>query len=170
MSSIKYFFCVITNPICDHCPSKIMLMLFIVLLFSSFLCWEEVVASLKSNVSQEVSLTRWMVEQVIIVCDDKNESSSGSLPEVSTPLIPSSKSCSTLLLAYFQLTCLLWKRVLKGNNSPLFQKTTYVTHITIKLYEQSPLHVQKHISDVFSSSAQILLLCGQIALMVIKGE
>ena len=140
-------------------------------LFCSKLCWEEIVASLKSTISQEVLFTRWMQEQVI--CEDKEEvlqlSSSENLSQESTPLIPSSSACYTLFWAYFQLTCLLWKRVLNGNSGLLFKKTTHVTHITVKLYEQSPLHVQKHITDTFCSSAQILLLCGQIALTAIKG-
>jgi len=171
VSSIKYF-CLITNAISNHCLAKGMLTLFIDLFFSKF-CWEELVAFLNSKISQEVSLKRWMVDQLIFVCDDNKEllemSLSESLPEVSTFLIPSSKACCTLLLAYFQLTCLLWRRVLEGNNGSLFQKIIYVTHITIKLYEQSPLHVQKHITDAFCSSAQTLLLCGQIALIAIKG-
>ena len=143
-------------------------------LFCSKLCWEEIVASLNSTIYQEVLFTRWMLEQVIFVWEDKEEvlqsSSSENLSQESTPLIPSSKSCCTLFWAYFQLTCLLWKRVLNGNSGPLlFQKVTYVTRITVKLYEQSPSHVQKHIADAFCSSAQILLLCGQIAITAIKG-
>ena len=142
-------------------------------LFCSKLCWEEIVASLNSTIYQEVLFTRWMLEQVIFVCEDKEEvlqsSSSENLSQESTPLIPSSKSCCTLFWAYFQLTCLLWKSVLNGNSGLLFQKTTYVTRITVKLYEQSPSHVQKHIADAFCSSAQILLLCGQIAITAIKG-
>ena len=142
-------------------------------LFCSKLCWEEIVASLNSNISQEVFFTRWTLERVILVCEDNQEvfqlSSSENLPQESTPLIPSSKSCCTLFWAYFQLTCLLWKRVLNGNSGLLFQKITYVTHITAKLYEQSPSHVQKHITNAFCSSAQIILLCGQIAITAIKG-
>ena len=130
-------------------------------------------ASLNSNISQEVLFTRWMLEQVILVCEDKEEalqlSSSENLFQETTPLILSSKSCCTLFWAYFQLTCLLWKRVLNGNGGLLFQKITYVTNITVKLYEQSPSHVQKHITNAFCSSTQILLLCGQIAITAIKG-
>ena len=142
-------------------------------LFCSKLCSEKIVASLNSTIYQEVLFTRWMLEQVIFVWEDKEEvlqsSSSENLSQESTPLIPSSKSCCTLFWAYFQLTCLLWKRVLNGNSGPLFQKVTYVTHITVKLYEQSPSHVQKHITNVFCSSGQILLLCDQIAITAIKG-
>ena len=142
-------------------------------LFCSKLCWQEIVASLNSTISQEVLFTRWMLEQVILVCEDNKEafqsSSTENLLQEPTPLIPSSKSCCTLFWAYFQLTCLLWKRVLNGNSGLLFQKTTYVTRITVKLYEQSPSHVQKHVTDAFCSSAQILLLCGQIAITAIKG-
>ena len=150
-----------------------MLMMFINLPFSR-LCWEEIVMSLKSNISQEVLFTRWMVEQVILGYEHKKEllqiSSSEKLPELSTPLIFCSSSCHTLFWTYFQLTFILWKRILNGNSGPLlFQKTTYVTHIIVKLYEQSPSHIQKHITDVFCSSTQVLLLCGQIAITAIKG-
>ena len=130
-------------------------------------------ASLNSSVSQEVLFTRWMLEQVIFVCEDKEEvlqvSSSENPSQESTPLIPSSSACCTLFWAYFQLTCLLWKRVLNGIGGPLFQKITYVTRITVKLYEQSPSSVQKCIANTFCSSAQILLLCGQIAITAVKG-
>ena len=130
-------------------------------------------ASLNSNISQEVSFIRWMMEEVIFVCEDKEEvlqlSSSENLSQEATPLVPSSRSCYNLFWAYFQLTCLLWKRVLNGNSGLLFQKITYVTCITAKLYEQSPSHAQKHITDAFCSSTQILLLCGQIAITAIKG-
>ena len=142
-------------------------------LFCSKLCWEEIVAFLNSNISQQVLFTRWMLEQVILICEDKKEvlqlSSSENLSQETTPLIPSCRSCCTLFWAYFQLTCLLWKRVLNGNSGLLFQKITYVTNITAKLYEQSPSHVQKHITNAFCSSTQILLLCGQIAITAIKG-
>ena len=142
-------------------------------LFCSKLCWEEIVASLNSTISQQVLFTRWMLEQVILICEDKKEvlqlSSSENLSQETTPLIPSCRSCCTLFWAYFQLTCLLWKRVLNGNGDILFQKIAYVTHFTVKLYEQSPSHVQKQITDAFCSSAQILLLCGQIAIIAIKG-
>ena len=142
-------------------------------LFCSKLCWEEVVASLNSTISQQVLFTRWMLEKVIFVCEGKEEvlqlSPSENLSQETTPLIPSCRSCCTLFWAYFQLTCLLWKRVLNGNSGLLFQKITYVTHVTAKLYEQNPSHVQKHITDAFCSSTQILLLCGQIAITAIKG-
>ena len=142
-------------------------------LFCSKLCWEEIVAFLNSTIYQEVLFTRWMLEQLILVYEDKEEvlqlSSSENLSQETTPLIPSCRSCCTLFWAYFQLMCLLWKRVLNGNSGLLFQKITYVTHITVKLYEQSPSHIQKHITDAFCSSAQILLLCGQIAITAIKG-
>lgn len=112
-----------------------------------------------------------MVEQVIIVRGDKEKLLQASLSEnLPTPLISSSSACCSLFWAYFQLTYLLWKRVLNGSSGLLLQKTTYVTHITVKLYEQSPLHVQKRIADAFCSGAQILLLCGQIAITAIKGK
>ena len=147
--------------------------MFINLPFSR-LCCEEVVASLKSNISQEVLFTRWMVKQVILGYEHKKEllqmSSRETSPELSTPLIFSSSSCHTLFWTCFQLTCILWKRLLNGNIGPLlFQKITHITHITVKLYEQSPSTVQKHITDAFCSSTQILLLCGQIAITAIKG-
>jgi len=130
-------------------------------------------ASLNSSISQEVLFTRWMLEQVIFVCEDKEEvlqvSSSENPSQESTPLIPSSSACCTLFWAYFQLTCLLWKKVLNGNGALLFQKITYVTRITVKLYEQSSSGVQKHITDAFCSRVQIFLLCGQIAVAAIKG-
>ena len=173
VNSINVLFYYITDATSDQCLAKCMLMMFINLPFSR-LCWEEIVMSLKSNISQEVLFTRWMVEQVILGYEHKKEllqmSSSEKLPELSTPLIFCSSSCHTLFWTYFQLTCILWKRVLNGNSGPLlFQKTTYVTYIIVKLYEQSPSHIQKHITDVFCSSAQILLLCGQIAITAIKG-
>ena len=130
--------------------------------------------SLNSSISQEVLFTRWMLEQVIFVCEDKEEvlrvSSSENLSQESTHLISSSSACCTLFWAYFQLTCLLWKRVLNGNGGLLFQKITYVTHITVELYEQSPSNVQKCIANAFCSSAQILLLCGQIAITAIRSK
>ena len=142
-------------------------------LFYSKLCSEKIVASLNSTIYQEALFTRWMLEQVIFVSEDNEKvlqfSSSENLPQDSTLLVPSSNSCCTLFWTYFQLTCLLWKRVLNGNSGPLFQKATYVTRITVKLYEQSPSHVQKHITNVFCSSVQILLLCDQIAITAIKG-
>ena len=129
--------------------------------------------SLNSSISQEVLFTRWMLEQVIFVCEDKEEvlqvSSSENLSQESTHLISSSSACCTLFWAYFQLTCLLWKRVLNGNGALLFQKITYVTHVTVKLYEQSPSSVQKDITNKICSSAQVLLLCGQIAITAVKG-
>ena len=138
------------------------------------LCWEEIVASLKSNISQEMLFTRWMLEQVIFVCEDEEEvlqlSLSEHLSRESTPLIPSSSACCTLFWAYFQLTCLLWKRVLNGNGGLLFQKITYATHITVELYEQSPSNVKKCIANAFCSSVQILLLYGQIAITAIRGK
>lgn len=125
------------------------------------------------NIDQEVLFTRWMMEQVVFVCSGKEkllqESSSENLPEKSTPLIPSSSACCTLFWAYLQLTYLLWKKVLNGNGDLFFQKVTYVTHITVKLYEQSPPTVQNDIIKAFCSSAQILLLCGQISITAIKG-
>ena len=131
------------------------------------------IASLNSSISQEVLFTRWMLEQVIFVCEDKEEvlevSSSENPSQESTLLISSSGACCTLFWAYFQLTCLLWKRVLNGNGGPLFQKITYVTHITVKLYEQSPSGVQKDISNKICSSARVLLLCSQIAITAVKG-
>ena len=130
-------------------------------------------ASLNSSVSQEVLFTRWMLEQVIVVCEDKEEvlqvSSSEYPSQESTPLISSSSTCCTLFWAYFQLTCLLWKRVLNGNDGLMSQKITYVTNIVVKLYEQSPSEVQKDIANTFCSCAQALLLCGQIAISAIKG-
>ena len=140
----------------------------------SRLCWEEAVASLNSFISQEVAFTRWMLEQVVLRCGDKTEllqiSSNDKLLEVSTPLIFCSSSCQSLLWTCFQLICILWKRVLIGNSGLLlFQKIIYVTHITLKLYEQSPSDVQKHITSAYCSSAQTLLLCGQIAISAIKG-
>ena len=149
-----------------------MLIIFINLLYSK-LRWEEMMVSLNSSISQEVLFTRWMLEQVIFVCEDKEEvlqvSSSENPSQESTLLIPSSSACCTLFWAYFQLTCLLWKKVLNGNGGLLFQKITYVTRITVKLYEQSPSSVQKCIANTFCSSAQILLLCGQIAITAVKG-
>ena len=138
------------------------------------MCWEEAVASLNSTISQEVAFTRWMLEQVVLGCGDKKEllqiSSKDKLLEVSTPLIFSSSSCQSLFWTCFQLICILWKRVLIGNSGLLlFQKIIYVTHIAVKLYEQSPSDVQKHITSAYCSSAQILLLCGQIAITAIKG-
>ena len=130
--------------------------------------WEEIAASLNLNIAQEALITRWMVKRLIYEEDLLQLSSSENSEEL-TPLLPSSKSCCTLFWAYFQLTCLLWKRVLNGNGGLLFQKITYVTHITVKLYEQSPSNVQKHITDAFCFSAQILLLCCQIAITAIKG-
>ena len=127
-------------------------------------------ASINSNIDQEVLFTRWMVEQVIFVDGGKEKLLQESSPEnLPTSLIPSSCACCTLFWAYFQLTCSLWKRVLNGNSGLLFQKTTYVTRITVKLYEQSPSTVQKRITNAFCSSAQILLLCGQIGITAIKG-
>ena len=115
-----------------------------------------------------------MLEQVIFVCEDEEEvlqlSLSEHLSRESTPLIPSSSACCTLFWAYFQLTCLLWKRVLNGNGGLLFQKITYATHITVELYEQSPSNVKKCIANAFCSSVQILLLCGQIAITAIRGK
>ena len=95
-------------------------------------------ASINSTIDREVLFTRWVMEQVIFICNDKEkvleESSSESLPEKSTLLISSSSACYALFWAYFQLTCLLWKKVLNGNGGLLFQKITYVTHITAELY------------------------------------
>lgn len=133
------------------------------------LCSEETVASLKL-VSQEVLFTSWMVEQLLFVCDDKKIpqlSSNENLPEVRLP--PSSGACYTLLCPYIQLSILLWKRVWNENSGLLLRKIIYVTHVTVKLYEQSPTSIQKYIADVFSSSAKILLLCCQIAITAIKG-
>ena len=132
-------------------------------------------ASINSTIDREVLFTRWMMEQVIFICNDKEkvleESSSESLPEKSTLLISSSSACYALFWAYFQLTCLLWKKILNGNGGLLFQKITYVTHITAELYEQSPSSVQKCIVNVFSSSADVqnLLLFGQMAITAMKG-
>lgn len=133
------------------------------------LCSEETVASLKL-VSQEVLFTSWMVEQLLFVCDDKKIpqlSSNENLPEVRLP--PSSGVCYTLLCPYIQLSILLWKRVWNENSGLLLRKIIYVTHVTVKLYEQSSTSIQKYIADVFSSSAKILLLCCQIAITAIKG-
>ena len=122
-------------------------------------------------ISQEALFTSWMVEQLLFVCEDEDEvlqlSSSENLPEVH--LSPSCGACYTLFWTYIQLSCLLWKRVLNGSSGLLLQKTTYITQITIKLFEQSPTNIQKYIADVFSSSSQILQLCCQIALTAIKG-
>ena len=46
----------------------------------------------------------------------------------------------------------------------------YITLITVKLYEQSPSDVQSCIISKFCSSAHILLLCGKISVVVIKGR
>jgi len=81
--------------------------------------WEEITASLLLNLSQEAIITRWMVKRLIFVCDYKEEQlhlSSSEIPEELTHLLPSSCACCTLFWAYFQLTCLLWKRVLNGND------------------------------------------------------
>ena len=154
-------------------------MLFINLHFSK-LCWKEIVVSLNLKIDREALFTKWVMEQISLVCGDIEElpqvSSSESLPKVSTRqestlLIPSSSACCTLFWAYFQLTCLLWKRVLNGNGGPLFQKITYVTHITVKLYEQSPSNDQKCIANTFCTNADVqnLLLCGQMAITAMKG-
>ena len=122
-------------------------------------------------ISQEGLFTSWMVKELLFVCEDKEEilqlSSSENLSQVH--LSPSCGACYTLFWTYIQLSCLLWKRVLNGSTGLLLQKTTYITQITIKLYEQSPTNIQKYIANVFSSSAEILQLCCQIALTAIKG-
>ena len=143
------------------------------ILLSSKLPWENILALIESKVSQEELVSKWILDQVMIAYDDENIlhqlQSSEDLSEESIPLLPSASACTTMFWACLQLTCLLWKRVLNKYNISV-EKLMYTTLITVKLYEQSPSDVQSCIISKFCSSAHILLLCGKISVVVIKGK
>ena len=115
----------------------------------------------------------WIMNQVMIACDDENIpfrlQSGEDLSQGSILLLPSASACTTIFWAYLQLTCLLWKRVLNECSLPV-EKLMHATLVTIKLYEQSPSDVQSCIISKFCSSAHILLLCGKISIVAIKGR
>ena len=139
----------------------------------SELSWESILTSLESNISQEEVFSKWIIEQVIFTSDEKKNllqlQSSEDLSLVSIPLLPSASACTTIFWAYLQLTCFLWKRIL-NEYSISVKKLMYITLITVKLYEQSPSDVQSCIISKFCSSAHILLLCGKISVVTIKGK
>ena len=143
------------------------------ILLSSKLPWENILALIESKVSQEELVSKWIMDIVMIACDDENIllqlQSSEDLSEESIPLLPSASACATIFWACLQLTCLLWKRVLSKYNLSL-EKLMYATLVTVKLYEQSPSDVQNCIISKFCSSAHILLLCGKISIVAIKGN
>jgi len=90
--------------------------------------------------------------------------------EGSILLLLSASACTTIFWAYLQLTCLLWKRFLNEYISLLIEKLMYTALVTVKLYQQSPADVQSCIISQFCSSAHILLLCGKISIVAIKGR
>ena len=144
------------------------------ILFSSKLSWEKALALIESKVSQEELVSKWIMDIVMIACDDENIllqlQSSEDLSEESIPLLPSASACTTMFWACLQLTCLLWKRFLNKYNLSVEKQLTYITLVTVKLYEQSPSDIQSCIITKFCSSAHILLLCGKISVVVIKGK
>ena len=144
------------------------------ILLSSKLPWENILALIESKVSQEELVSKWIMDIVMIACDDENIllqlQSSEDLSEESIPLLPSASACATIFWACLQLTCLLWKRVLNKYNISVEKQLMYTTLVTVKLYEQSPSDVQSCIINKFCSSAHILLLCGKISIVAIKGN
>lgn len=126
--------------------------------------------TLRKKISDENSLTEWIVEQTITSKNKRHQL--WSLHSTGPLLLPSTSTLSCLFWCYLQFTCILWKKVLSDKHNStklLLKKLSHAVHVVTMVYEQCPQDLQNVLIEKVCLRSDILLLCGKIAIAAFEG-
>ena len=140
--------------------------------FSRLLCQDKL-EMLEARISDEELCTMWMIEHITM--DSSVTLERKDHPELCSahlPILPSTGTLECLFWSYFQLACVLWNQILtdgRNLNALLAKKLGHTVRLATLIFEQSPQDIQDCIIRKICMSSDILLLCGRLAVALIKG-
>ena len=125
-----------------------------------------------AKVLDEELCSKWILEQLTTTSlETSHQLLQNDVPNTSMHLLPSLSSLFHLFWVYFQLCCLYWKDAINEDlhASNISQELKYTTHVSLNVYEQSPVDVQNMIVHHFCSMTDVVVLCGKLAVAALRG-